>query len=210
MQNRSCQKFRFLFVDCETQTGHEPRHILLTASIWKRRTGHTNTNRRGGRVFMHPGETRQTHRGRRTRSVTLPFSVKEIPHLPSPSSSQHLWHPAASSVRNLRGSPRHALFGLWTPEFSSQIKRSLLRHFPVSWTTGELLPSRVVMSWGSAGEGRVSAAMWGEFFFFFFYISWELAEETEVCSPAICLQHVHIFQSRWFEVLWALILVALV
>lgn len=92
MQNRSCQKFRFLFVDCETQAGHEPRHRLLTVSIWKRQTGHTNTSRGGGRVFMHPGETRQTHRGRETSSVTLPFSVKEIPRLPSPSSSQHLWH----------------------------------------------------------------------------------------------------------------------
>lgn len=108
------------------------------------------------------------------------------------------------SVRNLRGRPRHALFGLWTPEFF------LTDQKVVAETLSRLLDNR-----GAAAESgcdELGICGWGSgqrcnvrwIFLFFFYISWERAEETEVCSSAICLQLVHIFQSRWFEVLWAL------
>lgn len=71
---------------------------------------------------------------------------------------------------------------------------------------GSISECRTVRLWGLGilGEGQVSSTMWGEFL----SIWWE--QDTEVCSLGICLQLVHIFQSRWFQILGGFIWVVLV
>ena len=114
------------------------------------------------------------------------------------------WSSQFLSVHNLRGRPGHTLLGLWTPEFF------LTDQKVVAETLFRLLDKRGAAAASGCDElgicrwrsGQRSNVRW--IFPLFFNISWELAAETEVRSSAICLQHVHIFQSRWFVVLWAL------
>lgn len=74
------------------------------------------------------------------------------------------WSSQFLSVRNLRGRPGHTLLGLWTPEFFLTDQKVVAE---TPFLSPGPLQRRAVMSWGSAGEGQVSAAMWGEFFLFF-------------------------------------------
>lgn len=50
------------------------------------------------------------------------------------------------------------------------------------------------MSWGSAGEGRVNAAMWGEFFFFFFTFH-ESAQRKRKFVPRLFVYSLYTFSS---------------